>query len=152
VHEQREDWQAAETAYRTALDRLPTYGDAAVPLARVLRRTGRARVAVNLLADLLAGDPSDLDALLALGHALVDDGRLEPALEAFRRVMAYDAQHVAAHFYAGVALARLRRYSEAVRCWERVVALEPTGPFAQRARRHARTALDLKHIFRVEAA
>jgi hypothetical protein len=59
---------------------------------------------------------------------------------------------VGALFFAGVVLARLKRYREAVGFWERVVALDPGGPFAQQARRHARTALDLHHIFRAEAA
>jgi hypothetical protein len=36
--------------------------------------------------------------------------------------------------------------------WERVVVLEPAGPFAQAARTHTRTALDLVHIFAGEAA
>jgi hypothetical protein len=33
-----------------------------------------------------------------------------------------------------------------------VTRLEPAGPFAQRARIHARTALDLAHIFTSDAA
>jgi tetratricopeptide (TPR) repeat protein len=152
VHERREAWPAAEAAYRAALTRLPTYGEAAVPLARVLRKTGRAREAVNLLADYLVYDPSDLDALFALAQALVEDGRLEQALTALERLNAFEPDHVAGHFYAGVALARLRRYAEAVARWERVQQLEPNGPYAQKARRHARTALDLEHIFRPEAA
>ena len=49
-------------------------------------------------------------------------------------------------------LAQLKRYREAVAMWERVIALDPGGPFAQQARRHARTALDLQHIFKSEAA
>jgi tetratricopeptide (TPR) repeat protein len=152
VHERREAWSAAEAAYREALARLPTYGEAAVPLARVLRRTGRARDAVNLLADYLVNDPSDLDALFGLSQALVDDGRLEQALVALERLSAFDPDHAAGHFYAGVALARLRRYPDAVARWERVQQLDPDGPYAQKARRHARTALDLAHVFRPEAA
>jgi len=34
-----------------------------------------------------------------------------------------------------------------VDAWERVTRIDPGGPFAQRARMHARTALDLQHIF-----
>jgi cytochrome c-type biogenesis protein CcmH/NrfG len=64
----------------------------------------------------------------------------------------FDAEHVAALFYEGVVLARLRRYREAVHAWERVTRLEPAGPFAQRARMHARTAVDLQHIFTSDAA
>jgi len=59
---------------------------------------------------------------------------------------------VEAVFQLGVALARLHRYAEAVQAWERVTRLDPSGPFAQRARMHARTALDLQHIFASDAA
>ena len=41
----------------------------------------------------------------------------------------------------------VRRYVEAVRVWERVVQLNASGPFAQAARTHARSARDLQHIF-----
>jgi cytochrome c-type biogenesis protein CcmH/NrfG len=59
---------------------------------------------------------------------------------------------VEALFQLGVALARVHRYGDAVEAWEKVTRLEPAGPFAQRARIHARTALDLKHIFTSDAA
>ena len=36
--------------------------------------------------------------------------------------------------------------------WEKVTRLDPASPFAQRARLHARTALDLQHIFATDAA
>ena len=49
-------------------------------------------------------------------------------------------------------LFRSHRYPEAVQAWERVTRLDPGGPFAQRARMHARTALDLQHIFASDAA
>ena len=55
-------------------------------------------------------------------------------------------------FHLGVALARVHRYAEAVEAWEKVTRLDPGGPFAQRARMHARTALDLQHIFASDAA
>jgi cytochrome c-type biogenesis protein CcmH/NrfG len=59
---------------------------------------------------------------------------------------------VEALFQFGVALARVHRYGDAVGAWERVTRLDPAGPFAQRARIHARTALDLQHIFASDAA
>jgi tetratricopeptide (TPR) repeat protein len=152
VHERRGDGTAAEGAYRAALDRLPTFTEAAVALSRLLCRARRAREAVALLADLLLANPADLEALFALGHALVEDGRLDQALHAFERLLAFDPNHAATHFYRGIALARLRRYTAAVAAWEHVVALEPGGELAQKARRHVRTAQDLQHIFQGEAA
>jgi hypothetical protein len=59
---------------------------------------------------------------------------------------------VAAHFFAGAVYARLHRYQEAAKEWEQVIQLEPAGAFAQEARKHARTANDLRRIFQTEAA
>jgi tetratricopeptide (TPR) repeat protein len=152
LHEQREEWPDALQAYERALQELPTYHEGNIALADLERRLGRLRPAIARLADLLEQDPYDLDALLLLGRSLLEDARASSALEAFRRVLKFDTEHVAALFYEGVVLARLRRYREAVHVWERVTRLEPSGPFAQRARMHARTAVDLQHIFTSDAA
>jgi cytochrome c-type biogenesis protein CcmH/NrfG len=101
---------------------------------------------------MLEQDPYDLLALLLLGRALLDDKRDAQAHEAFRRALKFDPDQVEALFQLGVALARLHRYAEAVEAWEKVTRIDPAGPFAQRARVHARTALDLQHIFAWEPA
>ena len=152
LYEQQEQWSEAEHAYVEALEALPTFHEAALALADLLRRNGRLRPAVARLADLLEQDPYDVDALLLLGRTLLDDKRVSQALEAFRRILKFDPQHVPALFHYGAALARAQRYAEAVEAWERVTRIDPTSPFAQRARQHARTAQDLKHIFASDAA
>jgi len=152
LHEQREEWADAQRAYERALDVLPTYHEAALSLADLQRRLGRLRPAIARLADMLEQDPYDLDALILLGRALLEDKRTTAALEAFRRVLKFDPEHVAALFHEGVVLARLRRYREAVHVWEMVTRIDPSGPYAQRARMHARTAVDLQHIFTSDAA
>ena len=96
---------------------------------------------------MLEQDPYDLEALLLLGRALLEDKRNAEALEAFRRVLKFDPEHIGAVFYLGVTLARLQRYEDAIEAWERVTRIDPGGPYAQRARMHARTAVDLQHIF-----
>ena len=152
LHEEKEDWSAAQQAYERALDALPTFHEAALALADLLRRTGRARQAVVRLAEMLEQDPYDLPALLLLGRALLDDKRDAQALEAFRRALKFDPEQVEALFQLGIVLARVHRYGEAVEAWEKVTRLDPGSPFAQRARVHARTALDLRHIFDSDAA
>jgi tetratricopeptide (TPR) repeat protein len=148
LHEGRDRMDDAVRAYRAALAVRGNHRDATLGLARVLRRQGHTVQAVNLLVDLAATAPHDLDVLLALAQGLVDDGRVTEALPLVDRIAAHDARHVGALFTRGVLLARLRRYPEAVRAWEQVVQLAPDGPFAARARRHARTAQDLQQIFR----
>ncbi len=152
LHEARNDLKAAERAYRQALETLPTLSEAAIALARVYRRGDMPRQAVNLLVEALKSDPTDLETLLALGQALLDDGRTERAIEAFNRLIAFDDANVGAHFYRGAALARCRKYTEALREWDFVIRVDQDGRFAREAKKHTRTALDLKHIFQSRVA
>ncbi len=152
LHEEKEELNEARKAYERALDVLPTFHEAALALADLLRRSGHVRAAIVRLAEMLEQDPYDLLALLLLGRALLDDRRDAQALEAFQRALKFDPEQVEALFQLGVALARLHRYGEAVQAWEKVTRTDPGGPFAQAARAHARTALDLKHIFASDAA
>ncbi len=147
LHEQDEEWPDAQRAYEEALEALPTFHAAALALSDLLRRTGGLRAAVVRLAGMLEQDPYDMDALLLLGRTLLDDKRNAEGLEVFRRALKFDPDHTGALFYLGATLARLQRYAEAVDAWERVTRIDPGGPFAQRARVHARTAVDLQHIF-----
>ncbi len=147
LHEQDEEWVEAQRAYEAALEALPTFHEAGLAHADLLRRTGSLRTAVVRLAEMLEQDPYDMDALLLLGRTLLDDKRSVEALEAFRRALKFDPEHTGALFYLGVTLAKLQRYTEAVAAWDRVTRIDPGGPFAQRARMHARTAVDLQHIF-----
>src|SRR5207302_1845190 len=146
LHEEKEAWSEARQAYERALDALPTFHEAALALADLLRRSGHVRQAIVRLAEMLEQDPYDLLGLRLLGRALLDDKRDAQALEAFQRALKFDPEQVEALFQLGVALARLHRYGEAVQAWEKVTRIDPGGPFAQAARAHARTALDLKHI------
>jgi tetratricopeptide (TPR) repeat protein len=147
LEEQRENWMGARMAYQKAIDLLPTYMEAALALGDLLRRIEAPAIAVEYLINLLMLEPWDLDALLLLARSLLDDGRPDKAIEALDRVLKFDPDHDGALFHRGVALGRLRRYEEAVRTWERVVHVAPSGPYAQAARTHARSARDLAHIF-----
>ena len=147
LHEQDDESLEAQRAYEAALEALPTFHEASLALADLLRRTGKVKSAIVRLAEMLEQDLYDMDALLLLGRALLDDKRNEEALAAFRRALKFDPEHTGALFYLGVTLAKVQRYSEAVAAWDRVTRIDPGGPFAQRARIHARTAVDLQHIF-----
>src|SRR5256712_11871677 len=46
VHEEKEEWDAAEQAYERALEALPTFYEAALALANLLRSSGRLRQAI----------------------------------------------------------------------------------------------------------
>jgi superkiller protein 3 len=151
LEEGRENWVGAKVAYQRALDLLPTYMEAALALADLVRRVESAAAAVGILVDILAAEPFDLDALLLLGKCLVDDARPERAVEAFERILRFQPDHSAALFHLGAAQARLRRYAEAIQAWERTILADPAGPHAQAARSNARSAKDLQRIFTPQA-
>jgi cytochrome c-type biogenesis protein CcmH/NrfG len=146
LEEQRENWTAARAAYGRAIDLLPTFVEAALSLADLLRRTDSPSAALEVLVALLINDPFELDALQLLGRTLIDDDRPERALEAFGRILKFDPAHTGALYYAGVALTRMRRYHQAVQLWEKVVQSDPASSFAQLARSETRSARDLQHI------
>ncbi|MEO8199110.1 MAG: tetratricopeptide repeat protein [Gemmatimonadota bacterium] len=152
LEEQRENWAGARASYERALDLLPTFVEAALALADLLRRTDSPASALEVLVNLLINDPFELDALQLLGRALIDDGRPERALESFGRILKFDPDHTGALYYAGVALTRMRRYHQAVQLWERVVQSDPASSFAQLARNESRSARDLQHIFVAKAS
>jgi tetratricopeptide (TPR) repeat protein len=146
LEEKRENWTGARAAYERALDLLPTFVEAALAQADLLRRTDSPAAALEVLVSLLINDPFELDALQLLGRTLIDDGRPERALEAFGRILKFDPSHTGALYHAGVALTRMRRYHQAVELWERVVQSNPASSFAQLARSETRSARDLQHI------
>ncbi len=146
LEEKRENWTGARAAYERALDLLPTYVEAGLALADLLRRTEARPAATDVLVSLLIHDPYDLEALQLLGRTLIDDGRPERALEAFSRILKFAPDCTGALYYGGVALARMRRYHQALQLWEKVVQADPASSFAQLARNEARSARDLERI------
>jgi cytochrome c-type biogenesis protein CcmH/NrfG len=101
--------------------------------------------------DLLRRDPYHPGALLALGETLLDLDQHDDASVAFDRILRSDPNHVGALYYQGAVLASRHRYREAIACWQQVVVAAPDSPYADLARRDARTATDLRMIFRTPA-
>ena len=137
----------AEQELVAALDAVPTYADATLELAALRRHAGRFEDAIALLVDLLQRDPYHLDALLALGETLYEQGRTADAGVAFTRILRFAPDHPGAMYFHAVMLAAQHRFREAIALWQRVIELDPAGDYARRARRDARTATDLEHIF-----
>jgi tetratricopeptide (TPR) repeat protein len=142
----------AEQELEAALDAVPTYAEATLELSSMRRAAGRADEALDLLIALLERDPYHFDALLALAEALLAIGRKRDALTAIRRILRFDPDHVGALYYDGVLLTDQKRFRDAIDRWRRVIDLAPSGDFARRARREARTAMDLDTIFSATAA
>jgi cytochrome c-type biogenesis protein CcmH len=92
-----------------------------VVLADAYSRQQRHVEAVDMLRQVLAEDPRDGEAWLALGNALVEhaDGTLtEPALFAYRRAEDIAPGSVGPGYFLGLALVRQGGLPEAVAAWQ----------------------------------
>lgn len=107
---QREDWNAADAAYRKALRNNPASRDAMLGLAAVALRSGDAEQARSWYRELLQRDPNDSVAMAALfaedGGEALDESRLRQLLE-----QQPDAAHI--RFALGRAYARQQRWPDA---------------------------------------
>jgi tetratricopeptide (TPR) repeat protein len=136
----------AEQELRAAIDAVPTFGEATLALATLVRKTGDPETALDLLVDLLRRDPYHFDGLICLGETLLALNRRDDAGVAFGRVLRFDPTHAGALFHHGAILAEQRRYAEAIAAWQTVIDLQPSSSFAKRARSQMRTATDLQRI------
>jgi tetratricopeptide (TPR) repeat protein len=142
----------AEAELEGALDAVPTYAEATLELASLKRTSGHTDESLDLLIALLERDPYHFDALLALAETLLAIGRKRDAAHAIKRILRFDPDHVGALYYDGVLLTDQKRFREAIERWRRAIELDPSSDFARRARREARTAMDLDMIFSATAA
>jgi len=147
LHADANELADAERELLLALDAVPTYTEATLELANLRRRMGKRPEALATIIDLLQRDSWNLQALTVLGETLYESDRKRDAATAFARVLRLAPDHPGALYYEGALLAEQHRYREAITRWQRVIDLEPDGEWAQRARRDARTAADLQHIF-----
>jgi tetratricopeptide (TPR) repeat protein len=90
----RFDDAAAE--FRSALEMIPSYGEAAFALVELEQGRGNLPAALSVLVDLLTVDPYHLDALIRLGEVLEQARRPKEAAKAYERVLHFDPGHNAA--------------------------------------------------------
>ncbi|MEJ2501706.1 MAG: tetratricopeptide repeat protein [Gemmatimonadota bacterium] len=90
------DQARALSAYREALEALPSYAPAALGLAELAWRSGRRQEALRTLVAFLELDPTDVDALVRLGAWLGELGRQEQAERALERALTLDPEHAGA--------------------------------------------------------
>jgi tetratricopeptide (TPR) repeat protein len=85
--------EEAAAALRSALDIIPSYGDAAFALVELEQGRGQLRAALHVLVDLLTLDPYNLEGLIKLGEVLERAGRWPEAARAYQRVLHFDPGH-----------------------------------------------------------
>ncbi len=131
-------WRAAgfDDEATTVLAALAADGDpsARLELAEVHTAAGNPASARSLLADLLSGDPTHVDALAALGALLCDERRYDDARRAVARALRLDRSHALALAVDGDLLASAGRVEQARGRWRQAVDLEPASIGGARAR------------------
>ncbi len=125
----------AEEAYYRAIHLDPTLANAYTNLGNLLYRMGSAADARALYEKAIEVDPDQPEAHYNLGFLYFEDGELERAQGAFARALALDANFADAHFNLAMTLFRLGAFNRAKDHLHEYLQIEPTGPWADIARR-----------------
>jgi len=106
-------------------------GTAAAQLAALDYRNGHREQAFRRLADVLATDPSHLQALLLKGVLQTDDGALDEALATVKTATARHPESTAAFFLLGRIQAARRQSDAAMDAFNEVLRLNPRATEAK---------------------
>ncbi len=128
-------WQAAEAAFRTALELDPPFAEAHNNLGLALGKRGDAGAAEESFRRALELDPGMAEAVNNLGFLFHQGMQFEKAVEMFRRSALTVQDSSIAYTNLGNACYKLGRYEEAVEAWEKAVRQDPLNDAAARALR-----------------
>lgn len=95
---EREDPEAAERAYRAAVEADPTHVEAHLNLGRLLHARGDVDTALDHYAAAVHLDPEDPTAWFNLGVAYEDTGKSREAIAGYERALAVEPAFADAHY------------------------------------------------------
>ncbi|MFI4976941.1 MAG: tetratricopeptide repeat protein [Caulobacterales bacterium] len=124
-HHQAGRLPEAEARYRRILAMEPQHADSLHWLGVIAYQVGRHDLAIDLIGQAIALDPSVGVYHSNLGAALRAQGRLDAAVSAYARALALKPNDTVARNNLGNALTAQGKFAEAVACFERVLALKP---------------------------
>ena len=107
--------EAAEDAYRRALELDPEHADGLLNLGRLLHESGRLDEAEALYRAASSASPEEARAAYNLGVVLEDRGESTEAIDAYRRALSIDNDLGAAHFNLARLLGAAGHRSEGLR-------------------------------------
>ncbi len=119
------DLDAAEAAFRKALELKADYHYAEYNLARVLIAGGSPREAADLLDGLIESDPGDLDAIATRGTASLFLENYAEAVDFFRRVLRQRTRDAGAWYNLGLSLEFLDRLADAETAYRQALDVDP---------------------------
>lgn len=125
----------AEEAYYKAIHLDPTLANAYTNLGNLLYRMGAGADARALYEKAIEVDPQQPEAHYNLGFLYFEEGELERARSSFAKALTLDSGFADAHFNLAMTLFRLGVFNRAKDHLNEYLEIEPSGPWADIARR-----------------
>jgi tetratricopeptide (TPR) repeat protein len=139
LDEEEGTFDAAEEAYRRAIQLDPTLANALTNLGNLMFKRDRLLEAEELYRRALKLDSDQPEAHYNLGFLLFERREVPAAMESFRRALTSDPSFADAHFNLAMTLQELGHLEEARQHWEAYLKLDPESKWAEIARRHLRS-------------
>lgn len=122
---QEEDYAAAETAYRAALEKMPRFRAALMNLGRILLLQDRPEETIEVYQQLVSDGQADADILLLLGHALLMEDAPVGAESAYRQALLLRPRDTEIRMGLAKTLLRQERYREGLALIDELLQREP---------------------------
>ena len=126
----------AEKLYQRALELDPWLAIAYTNLGNIRFRRGDEDAAEKLYRKALSLDTVQPEAQYNLGYVMLERGSPGDAVEFFKGAIASDPQFADAYFNLAMAYEQAGDAAKARPCWRRYLEIEPTGTWAEIARKH----------------
>jgi tetratricopeptide (TPR) repeat protein len=139
LDEDESTFDAAEAAYRRAIQLDPTLANAFTNLGNLMFKRDRLAEAERFYASALKLDPEQPEAHYNHGFLAFERGDVPAAVESFERALLSDPGFADAHFNLAMALQELGNTDAARPHWETYLQLDPDSQWADIARRQLRT-------------
>jgi tetratricopeptide (TPR) repeat protein len=126
----------AEALYRRAIDLDPGLAIAYTNLGNVCFRRGDEPAAEALYRRALGIDQAQPEAQYNLGYVMLERGQARESIDYFRGALKSDPRFADAYFNLAMAYEQVDEPSKARPCWRKYLEIEPTGTWAEIARKH----------------
>jgi DNA-binding transcriptional MerR regulator len=126
----------AEALYRRALEIDPWLAIAYTNLGNICFRKSDELQAETLYRKALDIDSSQPEAQYNLGYLMLENGRAAEAIGFFKGAIRSDPRFADAYFNLAMAYEQVGEPSKAHPCWRKYLEIEPTGTWAEIARKH----------------
>jgi DNA-binding transcriptional MerR regulator len=126
----------AEALYQRALELDPWLAIAYTNLGNIRFRRGDEDAAEELYKKALSLDGAQPEAQYNLGYVMLERGRPAEAVDFFKGAIASDPRFADAYFNLAMAYEQAGDAAKARPCWRKYLEIEPTGTWAEIARKH----------------